>query len=253
MDKVPEQYRFIDFSDWARPLAIAIARQLLPLGIHPVVVTIAFLGLGIWAYFLILQSVYWLAGLLVLIKNVLDSVDGSLARLRGKPSLVGRYADSIADAILNTLWIYALYKICGNGWLAGTVWFFLHIEVTAMNYFFVIYRHLTGGDRTSKPLEFKRPKEGIAVPFWFLYVLYYGWQDLLIHVLVKVFPYLQRIAKDKNLLSILSLWGLGVHMLLLGLLLIIGKPCLFLPIELLGSVVWLVALFLIPLIKFRKA
>jgi len=252
MDKVPKQYRFIDFSDWARPLAVAIAKLLLPLRIHPVVVTLAFLVIGIWTYFLILKEEYLLAGFLVLIKNVLDSVDGSLARLRGKPSLVGRYADSIADAILNSLWIYGLFQICGNGWVAFAVWLFMHLEVTAMNYFFVIYRHLSGGDTTSKPLEFKLPKSSIAFPFWLLYVIYYGWQDLVIHIVATIFPYLKRFSRDKFLLSVLSLWGLGIHMLLLGTLLIFQVPCLFLTVELIGGIIWLIVLFAIPIIKPRK-
>ncbi len=253
MDKVPKQHRFIDFSDWARPLAVAIAKLLLPLKIHPIVVTFVFLVVGIVAYFLILKEQFVFAGILVLIKNVLDSVDGSLARLRGKPSLVGRYADSIADAILNTLWIYGLYQICGNGWVAFTVWLFMHLEVTAMNYFFVIYRHLSGGDTTSKPLEFKQPSSTIAFPFWLLYVIYYGWQDLAIHTIATIFPYLKRISKDKVLLSVLSLWGLGIHMLLLGMLLILQVPCLFLTFELIGGIIWLVVLFTAPFIKPRKA
>ena len=253
MDKVPKQYRFIDFSDWARPLAVAIAKLLIPLKIHPVVVTLGFLLIGIGAYFLTLKGQYILAGILVLIKNVLDSVDGSLARLRGKPSLVGRYADSIADAILNSLWIYGLYQICGNMWIALVVWFFMHLEVTAMNYFFVIYRHLSGGDTTSKPLEFKPPKSKIAFLLWLLYIIYYGWQDLTIHILATIFPHLNKISKHKSLLSILSLWGLGIHMLLLGIFLMFQVPCLFLTVELIWGIIWLAVLFVIPMINPRKA
>ncbi len=253
MDKVPKQYRFVDFSDWARPLALAIAKLLMPLKIHPVVVTLAFLITGIIAYFLMINGHFIIAGILVLIKNVLDSVDGSLARLRKKPSLMGRYADSIADALLNTLWIYGLYQICGNGWISLAVWLFIHLEVTAMNYFFVIYRHLSRGDTTSKPLEFKPPKSKLAFPFWVLYVIYYGWQDLTIHILATAFPYLRRIVENQSLLSILSLWGLGIHMLLLGIFLMLQVPCLFLTIELVWGIIWLVALFTAPIINPRKA
>ncbi|NIR44219.1 MAG: hypothetical protein GWN53_19055, partial [Gammaproteobacteria bacterium] len=33
-------------------------------------------------------------------KNVLDAVDGSLARLRGRPSRIGRFLDTDMDAVV---------------------------------------------------------------------------------------------------------------------------------------------------------
>ncbi len=239
MDKVPPTYRFRDYSDWARPIALRLARIFYRLGWHPVVPTLLFIALGLWAAWLMYHHQWRLAAVLVLLKNILDAADGSLARLRGKPSLVGRYLDSIGDALLNTLWIAVLAWHCQQWLLAGLTWLFLHLQVTTMNYFYVLYRHWAGGDTTSKPVEDTAPTGRLARFLWRLYRWYYHWQDLLVATFHHRFWRAAPIFQNRRFLSLLSLWGLGMHLTLLAVLLWWQRPCWFFIVEMMAAVPWL--------------
>ena len=117
LDKVQAADRFIDVSDYARPVACRITRALVHTPITPLQVTCAYGVLGLIAALLFATGGYLsgvLAGILLLAKSTLDAVDGSLARARQHPSRVGRFADSVCDYLVNAVVFFGL-AINGGG------------------------------------------------------------------------------------------------------------------------------------------
>src|SRR5262245_55657453 len=103
--KLPESARFVDLSDYARPLAGWLVAVLLPTRVLPIHITLVFTVVGLLAAVLFASGGYGrgvVAGALLLLKSALDAADGSLARARGRPSRAGRYLDSVCDFLVNT-------------------------------------------------------------------------------------------------------------------------------------------------------
>lgn len=103
MSKLPEAHKFIDLSDYGRPIARVIANALKNTSFTPIHGTIGFILSGLIATYCILQGYYGLAAFFLIFKAILDAADGELARVKQKPSYTGRYLDSVADIILNFL------------------------------------------------------------------------------------------------------------------------------------------------------
>ena len=78
--------RVIDLSDWGRPLARMVAKRLKNKPISVIQVTNLHLLLTIYCSWLILNDSTVVACALLIIKGVIDAVDGELARIRNKPS-----------------------------------------------------------------------------------------------------------------------------------------------------------------------
>lgn len=106
-------YKSKDTEEWfdkvfTRPVGYVLTLFCNRLNIHPNVVTIISIILGIGAgvcfYF---PSLGWtLAGIALLVSaNILDSVDGQLARMTGKKSLLGRVLDGFAGDV----WFFCIY------------------------------------------------------------------------------------------------------------------------------------------------
>ena len=102
--------RVIDLSDWGRPLARLTAKFLKNKPISVIQVTNIHLLLTIFCSWLILNGLTLIAFVLLVVKGVIDAVDGELAQqtiscwkilgyYSSKPSHVGRYWDTIADSI----------------------------------------------------------------------------------------------------------------------------------------------------------
>jgi hypothetical protein len=92
--------------EWAdrrffRPLGWRLANALLPTRISADAVTLASLVLGVLAGHLFWYRSAWVNAsgvLLFILSDVLDSVDGQLARLRGTSTRMGRVLDGLADS-----------------------------------------------------------------------------------------------------------------------------------------------------------
>lgn len=92
--------------EWAdrrffRPLGWRLATALLPTRISADAVTLASLVLGVLAGHLFWYRSAWINAsgvLLFILSDVLDSVDGQLARLRGTSTRMGRVLDGLADS-----------------------------------------------------------------------------------------------------------------------------------------------------------
>ena len=111
MSKLPKEHQFIDLSDYGRPIAKYIANSLKSSSFTPIHVTIAFIISGFIAIYCIIMGYYWLAAFFLIFKSILDAADCELARVKQKPSYTGRYLDSVADIILNALFLCAIWYI----------------------------------------------------------------------------------------------------------------------------------------------
>ncbi len=102
--KLDRDARFPDLSDYARPAALALTARLVDTPVRSLHVTAAFIVCGLAAGALLaVPAPAALAGAAVLlqVKNLLDAVDGSLARAQNRPSRAGRYLDSVGDFAVN--------------------------------------------------------------------------------------------------------------------------------------------------------
>jgi hypothetical protein len=192
IQKLPEQARFHDLSDYARPLAGLIVSALLPTRVSPIHITLAYTALGLMAGGLFAAGTYGgglMAGLLLLAKSALDAADGSLARARGRPSRVGRYLDSVCDFVVNLAAFgglaFAEAGRTGSAWaylVAGAALIVATLEGSVFNFYNVLQRRRAGGDPTSlldereaQPYPWDHP--GLTAALQAAYLAIYGWQD----------------------------------------------------------------------------
>ena len=86
-----------------RPIGFRIARMLRGTGITPNMVTVVsiFVGAAVGFFFYHDDLIYNVCGILLLVcANILDCVDGQLARLTGIKSAIGRILDGFAGDII---------------------------------------------------------------------------------------------------------------------------------------------------------
>lgn len=112
-----------DTEEWldiyfTRPLGLLWARLFAHLGLHPNVVTIMSIILGVAAavFFYFPSILLTIIGILLLVwANIFDSTDGQLARMTGKKTMWGRILDGFAGDI----WFFCIYvsislRLCGE-------------------------------------------------------------------------------------------------------------------------------------------
>ena len=227
MSKLPKEYRFVDFSDYGRPIARIIARSLKETSFTPIDVTLWFILSGLIAITCMLLGYYWFAAFFLVFKSILDAADGELARVKKTPSHTGRYLDSVADIILNFLIFIALwYSTEVNFILTFFAFFGIQLQGTLYNYYYVILRNNVNGDTTSRIFELDSPvalgdekQENVDLLFR-IYKGLYGVFDRIIYLLdpsaskAKRFP--------KYLMTALSTFGLGFQLLIISLMLVLG-------------------------------
>ncbi|MBT8183742.1 MAG: CDP-alcohol phosphatidyltransferase family protein [Eudoraea sp.] len=227
MSKLPEEYRFIDLSDYGRPIARYIALNLKDTNCTPVQVTWLFIASGLVGITGIFLGYYYLAACFLVLKSILDAADGELARIKQVPSYTGRYFDSIADFLLNVLIFYTLYRISDISLLWAVLALIgFQLQGTLYNYYYVILRNKVNGDTTSRVFETETPKalagedqRNVNVLFR-VYRLLYGVFDMIIYRLDTSAPQGKKL--PKWLMTAVSSFGLGFQLLLIGFLLILG-------------------------------
>ncbi|WP_235295768.1 CDP-alcohol phosphatidyltransferase family protein [Portibacter marinus] len=234
MSKLPEKHRFIDLSDYGRKPAAWIAHQVKDTYITPVHITLSFLFVGIGASLAIFYDMPLLAGILIILKSILDAADGELSRVKQKPSFVGRYLDSICDIILNASFLFIIgYKTHYDILYIMIALLMMQLQGTLYNYYYVILRNRVRGDLTSRVLETEAPK---AMPYesqrlvTFLYRIY----NLLYIFFDKVIYHLDPSASQDPLsptwfMTGVSIFGLGFQLLVMALLLNLGMAFLIIP------------------------
>lgn len=105
-----------DTEEWldihfTRPIGLAFALMWRKLGVHPNVVTVIGIFLGVCSGILFYFEDLWLnvaAVLLMMFSNFCDSTDGQLARLTGQKTLLGRVLDGLSADITFVVVYFAL-------------------------------------------------------------------------------------------------------------------------------------------------
>ncbi|MDD3721321.1 MAG: CDP-alcohol phosphatidyltransferase family protein [Lutibacter sp.] len=234
MSKLPKNHKFIDLSDYGRPVARIIANSLKKTSITPVQVTVWFIISGLIAIACMLIGYYWAAAFFLILKSVLDAADGELARIKKTPSYTGRYFDSIADIILNFFIFLALWQLTNSSLIYALLAFIgVQLQGTLYNYYYVILRNRFNGDTTSRVFEDKTPialkgENQRNVNFLFtLYKLLYGVFDKIIYFLDK------KAIEGKPFynwfMTAVSTFGLGFQLLIISVMLVLGLAEFIIP------------------------
>lgn len=169
-----------------RPIGFQIARMLRGTGVTPNMITVIsiFVGASVGYFFYLNNMVYNVIGILLLVfANILDCVDGQLARLTGIKSAIGRILDGIAGDI----WFACIYvafalKLSHE---YGTYWFFAlavisgisHlVQANITDYYKTLHLYFISKDKGSEfqsleqvKASHKKMKYGINKFFYFLY------------------------------------------------------------------------------------
>lgn len=252
MSKLALQNQFLDLSDYGRPIAKRFANRLKNTRFTPIHITLLFGISGLIAVYCILKNHYLFASFFIILKSIIDAVDGELARAKNTPSYTGRYLDSIFDIILNFLILMSICYVSKTTlWTTLLAFIAIQLQGTLYNYYYVILRHkLTGGDTTSKIFEDKSPtalageNQKTVDIFFIIYTFVYGIFDTIIHFLdkeaykVKSFP--------NWFMTLVSLYGLGFQLLLIAILLPLGW------IEMIAPFFVVYSVLIIVMIGIRK-
>lgn len=186
-----------------RPIGFRIARLLRGTGVTPNTVTIISIFIGAAAGFLFYQDnfVCNVCGILTLVlANILDCVDGQLARLTGIKSEIGRILDGLAGDI----WFASIYigfalrlsEQYGNYWFFAVAVLsgFSHLlQANITDYYKTLHLYFISKDKgaefqTLEQVRAKREeiKSGVSKFFYSLYLWYTAIQ-------VKATPKLQQL------------------------------------------------------------
>lgn len=185
-----------------RPIGFSLARALKGTGVTPNTITVISIFVGAAAGFLFYsENIYYnCLGILCLVcANILDCVDGQLARMTGIKSEIGRILDGVAGDI----WFASIYIgfALRLSHLYGTYWFFALAVLSALSH--LLQANITDYYKTlhlyfiskEKGKEFQTVddvdaiyaamKPGVNKVFYF----FYRWYTL---VQMKATPQLQR-------------------------------------------------------------
>lgn len=118
-----------------RPIGFQLAQALRNTGVTPNMITVIsiFVGAGTGFLFYFNNLTYNLIGILLLVMaNILDCVDGQLARLTGIKSEIGRILDGVAGDI----WFFLIYMGLALRLTDqyGTAWFFAPAVLSALSH-----------------------------------------------------------------------------------------------------------------------
>ena len=251
MSKLPKDRKFLDLSDYGRPVARWIAQSFKHTVITPVHVTWMFVVAGLIGSYCILAGHYWVALFFLTLKSTLDAADGELSRVKNTPSYTGRYLDSVADIILNFIFLLAIWYVTDSSiWLMLLAFIGIQLQGTLYNYYYVILRNKANGDTTSRILEVQTPtalpgeKQSTVNLLFSMYNFLYIIFDKTIYYMDKdavnseYFP--------KLFMTMLSTFGLGFQLLIMGIMLAIGYINYIIPFFIFYS------LFIILFIGIRK-
>ncbi len=204
---------------------------------------------GIAASYLIIQPVklYAIIGaILLLYKNVLDKVDGSLARAKGLDSRRGRFYDSISDFVVTvtsyTAISFHLYGEYNNPlvFIAGfAAMIFSMLQCSYFIFYQVSFIKQTGKQTVNRLMENVTDEDKLNQDKWTtflqsIFILIYGWQDKLFfsldkHLLSKLIKDTQKPDvniywyENKPFLTMASLLSIGTHIFLICISAVIGN------------------------------
>lgn len=221
----------------------SITRVLYKTPISPHQVILFSMIFGITSSFLLIQQdkgALIVGAVLLFYKNVLDKVDGSLARAKGLDSRRGRFYDSISDFIVNlflfSTMAYRLYIVDRNPFIFVVVYCAMISSMLQCSYFiyYQISFILQTGKKTINRLienvtdDDKENEDKLTLFLQRVFLIIYGWQDLLFS---KLDMYLiKKIKKsspsnenesvwymNKPFLTFSSMFSIGTHMVMIAI------------------------------------
>ena len=235
-----------NLSEWGRPFARIAAKFLEKKPISVIQVTNIHFLLSLFCAWLILEGYLLESCFLLVIKGVIDAVDGELARIREKPSHVGRYWDTVSDTI-GLIAVMCAFGVVLDWEIALTSIIILAtlLQYSLFNHFSIMMRILGSGDNTSRIDERVRPT---AQPWesqknvnflHFIYILFFSWQDSIISKLTGK-------GSEKLVfeLTVSSILGYGMQSLFIFLLAMVNQLN-HLPSLVIGVNVFLMALIIL--------
>ncbi len=235
MSKLKKEDKFLDLSDYGRPIAKLIANGFKDTSVTPIHITLLFGISGLLAIFCILKHYYFAASFFLILKSILDAADGELSRVKNTPSYVGRYLDSIFDIILNALILLTIKFISDtNIWLTILAFICVQLQGTLYNYYYVILRSKReGADATSKifehiaPTAFPGETQQMVNIFYDIFNVLYKIFDDTIHWLDKTA--ITTKAMPTWFMTIVSCYGLGFQLLIIAIMLPLGFASFIIP------------------------
>ena len=221
-----------------RPVAGLVVRLLYHTSVTPNQVTVGSTVAGLVAAFAYLggdaHSVA-MGGLLVTLKDVLDSADGQLARAKKLDSRYGRFLDSIGDFVAHlaifTAIGWTLYQGSGDLWITvPTAMAFLGLTLRVSYHVFyqAAFLHREGHYDNNRLVETvtmdDRQGEAMTLRLQRVFQFLYGWQDRLILTIDRWcrkgnddVKFLGMWYADRVALRLSSFVGLGTELFLLML------------------------------------
>ena len=237
-----------------RPMAGAVVRLLYATKVTPNQVTLLSTAAGLVAAPLFIPGSHALtaaAGLLVTLKDILDSADGQLARARQQYSRSGRFLDSIGDFLVNAALFAAIgIRIAGTtgvptaamlalaGFLGTTLRVSYHV------FYQTAFLLAQGGQGVNRLSEEVRPEDAQAPAgtrrLQRLFLILYGWQDRAIAALdrrsgrrsLATDELVRRWSANVPALRSAATIGLGTDLFLLMLCALANAPDIYLGINL---------------------
>ena len=237
-----------------RPVAGFIVSLLYKTSVTPNQVTVASTVAGLIAAAIYLNNealTTAVAGLMVTVKDVLDSADGQLARAKGQYTRIGRFLDSIGDFVVDLAlfgalgWI--LYRSTGDTWmlmLAAMGLFGITLRVSYHVFYQTSFLHLEDqyvNNRVTEELtRDDLAGDPLALALQRIFLIIYGWQDRL---MLRLDSWCRRGRSDRELLllwysdpaglRLSGLIGIGTELFLLMLCSLFNELRLYLFLNLL--------------------
>ncbi len=256
-----------------RPIAHQIVRVLFPTSITPNQVTVASIIAGLLAatFYAFAGLAYApLAGLLITLKDLLDSADGQLARAKQMYSRFGRFLDSVGDFAVNLVVFIAISGLLyrDTGWFpvffVGFVGFLgISLRVSYHVFYQTSYLHLRSAyavNRVTEEIEeFDRAGDQRTLRMQRLFLLLYGWQDRLMMRIdtwsMNGVSHDQREAwyGNRTALRLSGFLGLGTELFILMLCSVARRLDWYLAVNVMGmNAVWAVCIVYRRAVLARK-
>jgi phosphatidylglycerophosphate synthase len=247
--KYKEGETFLNFQNYLLFSSKKITELLYNTTVTPHHIILFSMIIGLVSSILIIQSniiVVIVGAVLLFYKNVLDKVDGSLARAKNMADRRGRFFDSISDFMVSFALFTAIGLKLSSIYLSVWVWVISYSAlITSMlqcSYFIfyeVAFIKQTGKKTINRLIEHVtdedlESEDKFTIFLQRIFQIIYGWQDYIIFSIDKFFISklkqnysgfeLENIwYKDKSLLSVSSLLCIGTHMFLIALFAVIGS------------------------------
>jgi phosphatidylglycerophosphate synthase len=246
-----------------RPLAGRFVRLVYPTPVTPNQITIAatFVGLVAAAFYFSGTPMHNIvAGLCLMLKDILDSADGQLARAKQRYSRVGRFLDSIGDFLVNLLAFagfgFVLFRTSGAPlflFLALLAFWGTTLRVSYHVFYQTSFLHLHdvySVNRVSEEIRSEDRWQGsLTVELQRIFQMLYGWQDRLMLKLDAWCRGKRDASKDREWfgdapgLRISGFLGLGTELFFLMLFSVLNSLEAYLYFNILAlNAVWITAI-----------